>query len=347
MKTGYISILFFIILIFIISCDRGGTAAGNDNEISDNVPDAEENATADSDTILPKFSIYFDDKIRSNIISELSLAKESVYFVTYQFSDSAVMNRLNSLNAAGVKVNGVSGSSVASGAGNPGFEIKILPDNNSEGGISHEKFFVIDKKTVLISSANLAFNDIKNFLVVIRDDMPLAALLKDEFDQLFAGKTGKSKTNLCQKGCDISWGRLYFSPGTGCESLNSELKSKASAENYIAIYSIDDSPPVDALKTILSGGKKLYGLIDNWDDGDGKPVNQTALDSLNSAGANLSFYKGSMVWHHKFFVNQGFLEFGSMNWTYSGCSKNDELFITTAQPQLISAFANYIKNSIQ
>ncbi len=306
-----------------------------DNETTDETPD--------KDIVSDKFLVVFDDKIREETINLIAAAKKSIDFTTYTFRDTGVVGKLQTAYTKGVKVRGAVGQQNTEI--NPTFPITYLEDGDN--GIMHEKFFIIDGETSVITSSNFAYNQILNFMVVIKNDPETAALLKKEFEQLFAQKNGANKTTYCQDGCDLGWGKLYFSPGSGCDTLTDELKTEATDKNYIAMYTITDSAPMyNSLTSIIKNGKKLYGIFDSWAGSDGKPVNGTVLDDLNSLGAEIEYLSRDITWHHKFFVNNSFLEFGSMNWTHSGCSENDEIFATTKDAFLIDSFKSYIEQNL-
>ncbi len=313
---------------------------------------SDDNESNDSDTNITNnnsITIFFDGSLRQQLVLELSKAKKSVKFVTYNFSDSAVMNELNNLFDKKIQVNGVVGGKMTQ---HPKFTVKT---NFSGEGILHSKYFLIDDKTIIILSSNLAFNNIKNFMVIFKtipgksDYSKLNQYLSEEFDEFFALKRASQKKAICQNGCNISIGKLYFSPGNGCDTLSKEIENSKSSENYLSMYTITTGSTLDdSLLKLLSQKRNLHGILDKtFKDKNGTPVNQTVLDELNDNGSDISFYSGSYVWHHKFFVNDDFIEFGSMNWTYSGCKKNDEVWIISSNPTLKNAFKKYMISNLK
>ncbi len=313
----------------------------DEKDIKDENEDEDEgndDPVPDVDTApLRAVEVLFDDQIRTKVLAELDAAQESVRFVSFTFSDSGVMSKLNGLAGNGVDVRGVIGTPVE--AGSPSFPLKIYEDTGD--GIVHEKFFVIDEATVLLSSANIAYNNILNFLVIFRDAADLAARLADEFDEFDTGRRGAAKSRPCAEGCPVENGTLYLSPSS-CDAVGGMLDAlPAGAEAWLAMYTLTDSAPMyDELLALPGRGVTLHATLDDWDSG-GDPANQAALDDLDAAGAAVAYYDGSMLFHHKFFVTGDIVEFGSMNWTYSGCQKNDELYFITTDPLLVAPFLGY------
>jgi len=307
-----------------------------DEELPDEMTVSDE-LLVDNDTPPPAVEVVFDDAIRATILAELGRAQSSVRFVTYTFRDEAVMTALNTLAGRGIDVAGIAGSAIE--AGTPQYPLVSYEDTGD--GIVHEKFFVIDGSTALITSANIAYQDIRNFLVVIRDDIPLANELIWEYQELAAFRRGTDKVLHCDPYCPLSHGKLVITPAS-CNDISALLSGLSDDdEGWLAMYTLtDDAPMFDELIGAIDRGFSLHATLDDWSTAS-TPANQYAFDALAALDADVAYYDGSMVFHHKFFVTEDILEFGSMNWTYSGCRKNDELYFITEDPLLIQPFLDY------
>jgi len=118
--------------------------------------------------------VYFSqyDKTFEVIINELSKAKKSVKIAMYAFSDLRIVNFLRILSAFGIRIyviadkewNSLGSYSVVDKLSDFSFACLDLNEN----GKMHEKFLVIDDKTVIFGSYNLTLsaND-KNHEVII------------------------------------------------------------------------------------------------------------------------------------------------------------------------------------
>ncbi len=357
-------ISLFFLCFFIFSCSL---AEGNVSDFKD-VEDADSYFTNDSDAYisddsvetndedvvyeLKPVSFHADSEIRAVFLEELSKAEKTVVFSTFQFRDNGIMKALNNLHESGVSVKGVIGATPDEGLDKAAFPLVTFEDSNDSGGITHPKFMIIDERTLIITSANMAFQGVKNTMVIYRDGVKeheykdTLSVFMHEFNELFKKKSGESKNNLCSHGCDVEIGNLFFSPGAGCSILSSKLMKSESDFNYLALYhmTVHAEELKNALVDMLDMGADIQIILDDWlwDD---EIANGEIHDLFENKGAETFIYDKSMVWHHKYFVNDNMLVFGSMNWTYSGCEKNDELFYISENRFLIEKFADYFERN--
>lgn len=312
------------------------TAAPDGSDLSDDItPD--DTPTPDED--LPPVAVFFDDQVRARTLAELGRATQRVRFVSYTFSDEGVLTALNALHGKGVGVRGVTGTAIE--AGDPLFPVRTYTESG-DSGIVHTKFFVVDGTTALLASANIAYQNIRNFLVVIRDDPALAAALEEEFRQLDEVGRGGAKARHCDPSCPTAHGELFFSPGPSCAAVEDMLLAiPADTVTWLIMYGITDNAPMfDELRGLPGRGAFLHALLDDWATGN-IPANQDALDDLAAAGVDVAYYDGSMTLHHKFLVTPDIVEFGSMNWTYAGCLRNDEFFFISDKTALVQPFLDH------
>lgn len=317
--------------------DPSGPSDGAD------VPDLSDDIVTDDtpvpDEDLPPVAVFFDDQVRARTIAELGRATERVRFVSYTFSDEGVLTTLNALHGKGVGVRGVTGAAVT--AGTPLFPVRTYAESG-DSGIVHAKFFVVDGATALLSSSNIAYQNIRNFLVVVRDDPALVAALEEEFRQLDEEGRGDAKARHCDPSCPTAHGELFFSPGPSCAAVEAMLGAiPADTVAWLIMYGITDNAPMfDELRGLTGRGALLHALFDDWTTGS-TPANQEVFDDLTAAGADVAYYDGSMTLHHKFLVTPAIVEFGSMNWTYAGCLRNDEFFFISEEESLVQPFIDH------
>ncbi len=324
--------------------DEKETGTDAESETSDIPPDELTDETPDTelpDLDLPPVEVLFDAAIRPAVLAELGRAQEEVLFTTFTFSDGDILAKLNALASHGVDVRGVVGAPVE--AGEPHFPVRSYTDEGN--GIMHEKFFLIDGATALISSGNIAYQNIRNDLIVVRNDPVLVSALKTEFSQLEQeGVRGTAKTSVCPppEGCAIRDGSLFFSPGA-CDVVSSLIESiPAGTTASLLMYGITDSAPMyDVLKDLPVRGVTLRVLLDDWVGEGGTVANELVFEELAAAGATVSYYEGDMVFHHKIFLTSDIALFGSMNWTYAGCLLNDEVLFLSSDAAILDAFDAY------
>ncbi len=292
--------------------------------------------------VLPKYAVYFDNEIGSLNHSLAMSAKKSIKVATYTFSDSRFSRLLEDRNREGIDVKVVAGRNRDNVK--PRYPFFLI---ESDRGIVHPKFLVVDSKDVVITSANMASNlsTSSNNAVLFRDVPVIAKILEEEIDALFSGNIERR----CPEGCDTEIGTVYFTPGGACRAIRDEF---IKAENHIngAVYTLTlRHPVITGLKRALKNGVAINLIVDNWIGRENKKVNKGAKRYLKSLGADVFFdndvVPGDPLFHHKFAVIDGKTTvFGSMNWTASGCYRNREIVVINRDVEIAGMFDRYFND---
>ncbi len=155
---------------------------------------------ATSDTPYPKLTvdgipveIYFspEDKVAQRIIALIQGAKESIYFMTYNFTSNDIGNAIVQKVQAGVNVTGImDDTQVASSQGteyDPFLQagVDLLLDGNQDG-LMHHKVIIIDQKIVITGSYNFTAsaedNNDENTVIIFNPE--IAMKFYQEFQRL-------------------------------------------------------------------------------------------------------------------------------------------------------------------
>ncbi|MFH1066009.1 MAG: phospholipase D-like domain-containing protein [Nanoarchaeota archaeon] len=133
-------------------------------------------------------SVFFcpEDECRKHLIEELDKAEESIYFMTYSFTDNAIANELPGKIGEGVIVRGFFDK-----AQNTKWSVYPMLEAKADvrvydKGVLHHKVFIIDNKTVITGSYNPTLNGNENNdenMLVIRDSAIASSFLA-EFSRL-------------------------------------------------------------------------------------------------------------------------------------------------------------------
>lgn len=282
--------------------------------------------------------ILFDEAIDSEIDEIVSGAKESVIAVSYTFGKGAIAETLSKAAKRGVKVSVIAQISEG-GPYSFAFDQFVPPK-----GIMHEKFMVIDKKAVLLSSRNFTKSLSRNSAIYFKDSPRLAGILEQEFESL----SQKKYFSQCPKGCDFEAGTIFITPGKACVMAKKTILGSRK-EIDLAMYTLTmGTPLMTGLKNAMKKNKvKLKAVVDDWDLEGGTEINKNALNYLESIGGKIRFDRimdgnEKVVFHHKFAViDNRELIFGSMNWTKSGCYKNREFLVVSRRADIASIFKKY------
>lgn len=131
--------------------------------------------------------VYFcpADYCQGEILKELVKAHESIYFLTYSFTDQKIASLLVEKSES-IIVEGVIERQRITSKYNvynylKAAGIDVVPDNND--ALMHDKIFIIDEKTVVTGSYNPTQNgnENNNENVVIIHDKRIAKMYKQEF----------------------------------------------------------------------------------------------------------------------------------------------------------------------
>ncbi|MBR9676203.1 hypothetical protein GOV05_04290 [Candidatus Woesearchaeota archaeon] len=98
-----------------------------------------------------------DDGCRQKVLGEINKAKQSIYFMTFSFTDQSISDALINKKNEGLVVSGVFESKRTSFSYNKHDDLKsggvtVYKDNNKYN--MHHKVFIIDNQTVILGSYN-------------------------------------------------------------------------------------------------------------------------------------------------------------------------------------------------
>ncbi len=134
---------------------------------------------------------YFcpEDSCKSHVISALSSANSSIYFMTFSFTDNDIADMLVSKADLGLDVRGVMEKQRITMQYNVfsrlnGTNVDVVPDKNKY--IMHHKVFIIDNSTVITGSYNptASANTKNDENILIIHDSAVAKKYMEEFDEI-------------------------------------------------------------------------------------------------------------------------------------------------------------------
>ncbi len=134
---------------------------------------------------------YFcpEDDCKEKVIEELENAKESIYFMTFSFTDEDIADELI-YQSKRMDVKGIVEKRRVNMKYNKYkyiryYDINVIPDSNP--AIMHHKVFIIDEKTVILGSFNPtgAANTKNDENILIIEDERIAKEFVEEFEDLF------------------------------------------------------------------------------------------------------------------------------------------------------------------
>lgn len=212
---------------------------------------------------------------------------------------------------------------------------------DTNGQLMHNKFCILSeegKEVVLTGSLNptkTGLNRNKNNLAVIESRF-LAENYKDEFNELWKGDFGSGKKVKYPK--IMFNGYLienYFCPEDLCESRVIDLISSAKDRVYFMVFSFTS----DEIGKVIIGkhgkGLKIKGLFEGFQNDE-----FSEYKIMKENGLNVKLDNDPSFLHHKVFIVDDSVVFGSYNPTKSGNENNDENILIVHNKEITDKFLN-------
>ncbi len=294
-----------------------------------------------------------ESQICKELVKEINSAQDTIDMALYGYERiPAIDNALASAINRGVKIRLVydvdaKGNNLYS---DTMYLAKKIPLSRSDAGITglmHDKFFIFDKSIVLTGSANLSSTDMSGFnsnSIIVIKSKSVAELYEEEFEQMFQGNFHTLKQNVSTKR-DFILGEskisVYFSPKDNTvKRAILPLINSAQKYIYMPAFLITERDTVNALIQAKQRGVNIKIIID--------AVSGRSLSSKhhllrdNGILVKTENYAGKL--HSKsMIVDDKYLVIGSMNFSYSGNSKNDENLVVIKNSKAALFYRKYFE----
>lgn len=265
------------------------------------------------------------------ILNNINSAKTSIDFAIYGYSSvPSIENAIKNAKARGVKIRLVYDIDSTGGNIYPNTNelVKLVGNAKSDAlskeksAIMHNKFYIFDNKIVITGSANLSHTDMSGYnsnAIIVIKSAEVANIYTEEFNQMYEGKFHSNKI-LTENTSGI-----YFSPQNKTIQ-NTILPLIRNSKNYIYIpaFLISHKEMVSELIQAKNRGVDVRIITDALN----ASAKYSKVRELRATGmpVKIENYAGKM--HSKtMIIDDKYLILGSMNFSKSGESKNDENLI--------------------
>ena len=304
------------------------------------------------------------------LVREINSAKSSIDFAIYGIDGQLdVINALINAQKRGVKIRWVydtdkNGNTIYLDT----FKLKkyiptAVSDSSCAGqflsngkklrdSIMHNKFFIFDSKKVWTGSANISHTDLSGFnanSVFLINSPVIAQIYKSEFEQMYSGKFHQLKVNTLENFNNLGSSQIsvYFSPQDKVLSKYIiPLINKSRKYVYVPVFVITHKDFTDALVMARNRGVDVRLIVDATSAG--SKYSSVKLLRQNAIKVKTENRAGKM--HMKsIIIDDEYVISGSMNFTKSGESYNDENILIIKNSSLAKAFKNkflYLYNAI-
>lgn len=211
--------------------------------------------------------------------------------------------------------------------------------------IMHNKFFIIDKKTVITGSANISTTDLSGYNtndIVIIESPEIAEIYEQEFEQMYENKFHNKKSKI-QNNENILIGdsiiSVYFSPQDNiAENVIIPLINKAKNYIYIPMFVITHKKICQALEDARARNVDVKVILDATNASN----KYTTHELLRKNGVQVKTENFAGKMHSKsMIIDDLYTVMGSMNFSKSGNNNNDENIIVIENSKIAKYYKNF------
>lgn len=295
-------------------------------------------------TRIPKLTSSCSSNICKALVNEINSAQSSIDFAIYGYTKvPKIQQALVNAQARGVNIRFVYDTDCkGQNSLYPDTSIltKLFIYNNydNSSAFMHNKFFIFDNKKVFTGSANLSNTDMSGFnsnsAIVINSEY-VAKIYKQEFEQMYEGKFHRKKHKI-KKSSDIA---VYFSPkDRPLSTYVVPLIDSASKYIYIPAFLVSQKDMVNSLINAHKRGVDVKIILDATNT----HGSYSKLKYLRQSGIQVKTEVFAGKLHSKTMIIDDFYTIiGSMNFSQSGQSSNDENLVILQNKELAIFYKNF------
>jgi cardiolipin synthase A/B len=305
----------------------------------------------------PSVASYHDVQLYSNqtqndltqlYISTIRSAQQSIYMVIYSLTDQTVVQTLKEKSQEGIPVYIVCDAQASKGIGRlAGPHVTII--RRAGKGLTHQKILIVDEKILLIGSANLTGDSLREHgnLVATLENESLAQALVQKIKTM---DEDGNFTPLAHQEAKVGSQtvELWVLPDDkGAANRVKTLLRSAKKSIRVAMFTWTRTDFTQGLIQAAKRGVKVETVIDRYS---GKGASAKIVKMLAQAGIFVGLSTSKGLLHHKFaYIDENILINGSTNWTTSAFTKNDDCFLiiyplTQPQQKQLNALWKVIQN---
>jgi phosphatidylserine/phosphatidylglycerophosphate/cardiolipin synthase-like enzyme len=277
------------------------------------------------------------------LLEAVNSAQKSLDIAIYNFSEPSLANALIRAKNRGVQVRLVMESdNLPKPVPQRLLSANIPIKGDGLDSLMHDKFMVVDGKTLLVGSANFTDNGLNtdnNFIVQI-DNPDLAEAYSQEFESMFSEKhfgdtdlQSSLRTDFKPGGIPVE---VYFSPEDGISHHLLDLVGQANKSVHFLAYTFTLDELGQELVDKHQSGVDVRGVF----EGDMLPGSTgSEFDLFRRAGMDVRLDGNYGLMHEKLMVIDGeTVALGSYNFTRAADDRNDENILIIHDPLLACFF---------
>lgn len=308
------SISGLILILFAALIQMGGTFHENS---SAKLPD--------SNQAVELYSNQTNDDLAQLYLEAIKGARQSATFVIYSLIDPQIIAALHQKCAEGIPVHIVCDAKASLGIARKLPNATIV--RRISQGLMHQKILIIDRKQILLGSANMTHDSLRvhGNLVIGMENPALAEIMIAK--AMSMDDEGNHSPLMHQDamaaGQNIQLWELPDDP----EAVNCMINLLRSAKKSIrvAMFTWTRSDFTKELLNAANRGVKVEAVIDRYS---GRGSSAKIVKMLELGGIPVHLSTGHGLLHYKFaYIDEDILVNGSANWTNAAFQTNDDCFL--------------------
>lgn len=277
------------------------------------------------------------------LVEAINAARLSVDVAAYSITLNSIRNALINAHRRGVNVRIVmEADNMDTSDVQRLLEVGVPIVADTQQGLMHDKFMVIDRSEVWTGSMNFtdsgAYED-NNNIIRIRSTK-IAENYSTEFAEMF--ENGRFGANVLPQTpnptvtLDGTRVDTYFSPDDGVLNAIYPLLENAQESIYFLAFSFTSNELGAIVRQKAKEGLKVQGVMEVEQV---KSNSGTEFDPFRQAGLDVRLDGNDGQMHHKvFIIDRSIVVFGSYNFSRSAEERNDENILIIYNPQIAGFF---------
>ncbi len=268
------------------------------------------------------FSNETPEDIKRFVLKHLSEAQHSIAITTYALTDPHVLSMLAKKGKEGLDITLTFDKKATPPLPASLTSVATSWPTSLKGGLVHEKIIILDRKLVILGSANLTESSLQvhdNTIAFIKSPELAATLFEG-----MVGKRVKSTPYQLKEGKQCT---LYLLPEGGQKALSDliDLIDRAEQTIEVALFTFTHPSIVEAL---IAAHNRHVKVVVTLDHGNSRGASKKVYNQLLLSGITVNLSKGRQLYHHKWAcIDKKYFVFGSANWTRSAFKSNRENLI--------------------
>lgn len=296
-----------------------------------------------------------DPEVDDELAAAIMNAETSIDLCLYEFNRQIVVDAVLDAAARGVQVRFAGDGDEYHDEGyvalmDAGVQLAMRKPRDR---IMHNKFIIIDNKTVFTGSMNISNNGttLNNNHVIKFENPAMARIYTEEFEQMYMlEKFGRKKEVVAlERGIPVggTMADVYFSPGDEIDERVLDELAKADHRVYYMIFSFTHEAIAAELATLHDLGVEVVGVFDESQargrySADEK-LAQAQVPTFIDGNKNSRGFAGGKLHHKVMLIDAGTdseptVIIGSYNWSNAASKYNDENVVILRGEEFVAPF---------